>query len=102
MQVYAQKQNRTQEKTSFKTSRLTQRAIGHQAVLELPHVNAEGREARPDAYATAPFVHDFSRIPVCSKASAKIQSKLALNTPGDKYEEEADRIAEQVVRSPEG
>jgi hypothetical protein len=30
-----------------------------------------------------------------------IQTKLAINDPGDSYEQEADRIAEQVVRTPE-
>jgi len=30
-----------------------------------------------------------------------IQPKLAIGKPGDKYEREADRIAEQVMRMPE-
>ncbi|EMI21999.1 hypothetical protein RMSM_01076 [Rhodopirellula maiorica SM1] len=30
-----------------------------------------------------------------------IQPKLTINTPGDKYEQEADRVAEQVMRMPE-
>jgi hypothetical protein len=29
-----------------------------------------------------------------------IQSKLTVSTPGDEYEQEADRVAEQVVRTP--
>lgn len=36
----------------------------------------------------APILHDF------------VQTKLAVGTPGDKYEQEADRIAEQVMRLP--
>jgi hypothetical protein len=36
------------------------------------------------------FGHDFSRIPV--------QRKLTINAPGDKYEQEADRIAEKVIQ----
>jgi hypothetical protein len=31
----------------------------------------------------------------------RIQTKLAINRPGDRYEREADRIAEQVMRMPE-
>ena len=64
--------------------------------------------AKPDgleavSYATVPgsFSHDFSRIPVHAKAAVKIQPQLAVNTPGDIYEEEADRVAEQVMRMPE-
>jgi hypothetical protein len=30
-----------------------------------------------------------------------IQTKLAISTPGDEYEQEADRVAEQVMRMPE-
>jgi hypothetical protein len=30
-----------------------------------------------------------------------VQAKLTINQPGDKYEEEADRVAEQVMRMPE-
>ncbi len=31
-----------------------------------------------------------------------LQAKLAVNTPGDRYEQEADRIAEQVLSGPAG
>ena len=31
----------------------------------------------------------------------RIQAKLIVNEPGDKYEQEADRVAEQVMRMPE-
>lgn len=31
----------------------------------------------------------------------RLQPKLTVNTPGDKYEQEADRVAEQVMRMPE-
>lgn len=30
----------------------------------------------------------------------RVQAKLAVNAPGDKYEQEADRVAEQVMRMP--
>ncbi len=30
-----------------------------------------------------------------------LQAKLTISTPGDKYEEEADRVANQVMRMPE-
>src|SRR5260221_318012 len=64
-----------------------QRTIGNQAVQRLRQAKSDGLEAISDAIASGRFGHDFSRIPVHAKASVKIQSKLAVNTPGDIYEE---------------
>jgi len=33
--------------------------------------------------------------------SPRLQTKLTINTPGDQYEQEADRVAEQVMRMPD-
>jgi hypothetical protein len=41
--------------------------------------------------------HDFGRMPVYA---ASIQQKLRVNTPGDVYEQEADRVADRVMRMP--
>ena len=41
--------------------------------------------------------HDLSKIPVYPRSSARIQAKLIINAPGDVYEQEADRIANQVL-----
>jgi hypothetical protein len=41
---------------------------------------------------------DFTRIPVHPRADGAIQTKLAINQPGDSYEQEADRVAGQVMR----
>lgn len=78
-----------------------QRTIGNQAMQSLPQAGPDGFEAFSDAVAPGSFGHDFYRIPVHAKAAVKIQPKLAVNTPGDIYEEEADRIAEQVMRMSE-
>jgi hypothetical protein len=43
------------------------------------------------------FGHDFSRIPIHPPAAGVIQTKLAINKPGDQYEQEADRLADQVM-----
>lgn len=51
--------------------------------------------------ASSPFEHDLSRIPAHPSAAGVVQAKLAINEPGDIYEQEADRIAEQVMRTPE-
>jgi uncharacterized protein DUF4157 len=44
--------------------------------------------------------HNFSRVPVHQPAPA-MQMKLAINKPGDVYEQEANRVSEQVMRMPE-
>lgn len=114
MRTFAQISKVTQQNTSAKSTRLgrghfgqssevnsilrLQRTIGNQAVQRLLQVKHDGLEAVSNA--TAPS-HDFSRIPVHAKASVKIQSKLAVNTSGDIYEQEADRISNQVMRMPE-
>ena len=53
-----------------------------------------------DSATGASFGHDFSRIPVNAKAPVKIQTTLTVNTPGDVYEQEADRISGQVLAAP--
>jgi hypothetical protein len=45
------------------------------------------------------FGHDFSRVRVNTDMPKDIQTKLTINRPGDEYEREADRVAEQVIRS---
>src|SRR5437764_11067257 len=42
--------------------------------------------------------HNFSRIRVSAAVPGRMQTKLTVNEPGDKYEQEADRVAEQVMR----
>lgn len=37
----------------------------------------------------------------CHACPTRVQAKLTVNQPGDKYEQEADRVAEQVMRMPE-
>ena len=38
---------------------------------------------------------------IAHRARLSIQPKLKINQPGDKYEQEADRVADQVMRMPE-
>ena len=37
-------------------------------------------------------------LPIHPPAAGAIQTKLAINKPGDGYEQEADRVSEQVMR----
>jgi hypothetical protein len=48
------------------------------------------------------FPIDLTSIPVHTTRTPVLQTKLAINTPGDRYEQEADRVAEQVMRMPLG
>jgi Domain of unknown function (DUF4157) len=46
------------------------------------------------------FKQDFSSIPVSSPLMPLIQTKLVVGRPDDQYEQEADRIADQVMGMP--
>lgn len=56
---------------------------------------------RTDTPAAIAFAHDLSQIPAHSGVPLRLQAKLKVNTPGDIYEREADRIADEVMRMPE-
>ena len=66
---------------------------------------AEALGVRPDnqtrSHSVPRFAQDFSRIPVYAETPLKIHPKLTVNTPGDEYEQEADRTAAIVMRMPE-
>jgi hypothetical protein len=82
----------------FARDRQTRRTLSDQAALQAPEAVARNvagdaplRIARPG--------FGFRRIPVhAPEAPVRLQTKLALSTPGDIYEQEADRVAEQVMR----
>ena len=42
--------------------------------------------------------HNFSQVQVQPKSSVIVQPKLTIGEPGDKYEQEADRVAAEVVQ----
>jgi Domain of unknown function (DUF4157) len=96
MLAFAQKPQATQETTAKST--LT---IGKPAAPQMLPANSEGFEAGSRNTAADAVARDFSRIPVRSRPPVKLQAKLKIEKPGDKYEEEADRVAEQVMRSSE-
>ena len=52
------------------------------------------------ATGTAGFATILANIPVHPPAAGSIKTKLAISKPGDKYEQEADRITEQVMGMP--
>jgi hypothetical protein len=78
-----------------------QRANGNQAVQRMLQTDAGQPEVELTEPASPRFGHDFSQIPIHSPAAGAIQTKLAINKLGDSYEQEADHVAEQVMRTPE-
>lgn len=117
MRVHAQKQNQPQQQASpnFKKSSANplaashrvqsipylQHTIGNQAVQRLLQADTEGSEVGSSTATSSHIGHDFSLIPLHAKTRAGIQPKLVVNTPGDAYEQEADRVAEQVLHTPD-
>lgn len=78
-----------------------QHTIGNQFVQRLLQSNTEEFEAGSATTASTGVAHDISRIPAYPRVPMKVQTKLKVNTPGDAYEQEADRVADQVMFMPE-
>lgn len=58
--------------------------------------STEDKEAQP--LSNSAFSKDFSRVPISTTKPQQIMAKLTIGTVGDKYEQEADRVAAQVVQ----
>ena len=117
MHTFAQKSKATQQTASAKptipgrahfgqsreenSSLHLRNTTGDQAGQQILQANSEELEVGLTGTASPRFGHDSSRIPIHLPAAGVIQTKLAINKPGDEYEREADRISEQVMRMPE-
>ena len=117
MHIFAQKPKETQQTKSVNSAPHRQafpgqghtvdtmlylrRTTGNQATQRLLQANAEEFEAGSATTAPTPTTHDLSRMPIYAKAPTQLQTKLAVNTPGDPFEQEADRVADQVMRMPD-
>ena len=74
--------------------------IGNQAVLRL--LQAKKEILKPGQMNTsAMFACDFGRLPVDAGEHCNPRPKYMVNHPGDKYEQEADRVADLGMRMPE-
>ncbi len=101
MHTFALKPTGTPQATSAKST-MPGRASEVNLVLQRrQEANACDVKSDP-ATGSARFDHDFSRIPVSSSAAILIQPKLTISTPMDQAEQEADRVAAEVMRMPEG
>jgi hypothetical protein len=99
MKAHAQRQSQPRQDASLQLARPARRAAVNQLVAA--DANAEALQAAHEQPAPNVFAHDFSRIPVHSRAPVRPQAKLAMGAPGDAYEREADRIAERVTGTAE-
>ncbi len=72
-----------------------QRLVGNQAVERLMQRDTAARNTVLLRATRPRFGYNFSQLPVTAGA---IQTKLVMNKPGDTYEQEADRVAEEVMR----
>ncbi len=70
-------------------------ALGNQQKSEKAQPAAQ-RRAHPEPSQSTPAPLN----PVWQTLATRMQTKLGVNTPGDKYEQEADRVAEEVLRMP--
>lgn len=78
-----------------------QRTIGNQAVQRLLQASPNSREEGLAVGRESGSAPAFAGIPVSAAPTRTIQTKLTVNAPGDAYEQEADRAAEQVMRMSE-
>jgi hypothetical protein len=116
MQTFAQESSQSQKAKSFSRGRPdlaklgsaplelhlhSQRTVGNQALPRMLNAQAEKSKAGLTAMPSRRLGHDFSRIPIHPPTAGVIQAKLVINQPGDAHEQEADRVAEQVLRMPE-
>ena len=70
-----------------------QRTIGNSAVQRLLQTNDKELNEGSARSASTRFAHDFSRIPLHTKAHADVQPKLMNSIPRDIFAQEADRVA---------
>jgi hypothetical protein len=118
MRTFAHKQNQPQKPASSSLARShtaapgphwraadpilhLQGALGNQAFQRKLQIDAEELESGLTGTTSPRLGHDFSRIPIYRSTAGALQTKLAINQPGDAYEQEADGIADQVMRMPE-
>ncbi len=98
MQIQASKQAPSRQQASARVPQSNAKpATAHPLLIRhsMPSSRMQSQLSRPAA------VPNFSKIPVRPSLPGRLQTKLAVNTPGDVFEQEADRVAEQVMRMPE-
>ncbi|KAB8140676.1 DUF4157 domain-containing protein [Chloroflexia bacterium SDU3-3] len=79
-------------------------------VAEIDRTGAEAAPQQDSQQAVPTLRHSFGSVPLragggvgvaAAPGTPPVQAKLTVNTPGDAFEQEADRVAEEVMRDPE-
>jgi hypothetical protein len=96
MHTFTEKPKATQQ--TMAANHHLPRTIRNQPVPWIVQSKADELEAALAGTAPPRFTHDFSQIPLHTKLAAGAQAMLSINSPGDIYEKEADRVSEQVMR----
>ena len=91
----------SRENPYMHSNRHLQRTIGNHAVQRLLQPKTGDSEAGPQSNISAKPASDFSGIPVLDSLHNDSKSTLKTNSPGDIYEREADRVADQVMNMTE-
>lgn len=69
-------------------------------VRHTPRSDRSGKPQYPSRSALSPAIGNQTRQRLLQRTG--MQAKLTVNQPGDQYEQEADRVADQVMRMPGG
>lgn len=78
-----------------------QRTIGNQAVQRLLHNTSEKTGESATGASVNLSEHELGGNSSAARTANDIQTKLTVSSPGDVYEQEAERVADQVMRAPE-
>lgn len=80
------------------TALQSRRAIGSQVLSRLQQATKNNVGASSVSHAVATADCGFSPLPVNLGANYSIQTKLKVNASGDRYEQEAERVADEVLQ----
>jgi hypothetical protein len=97
MQAFLTKQHQIQEQTYLNCNDCLGRPATTEVMRQSPHTTPNNFDAYSNVNSINHFAHDFSRMPVHNSSQLTLQPKLTVNTEGDIYEKEADRVANQVI-----
>ena len=88
----------SQTQTTSETSHPSPAKGSLQRSNQQPEEVNEQEQVKIPSFPGSAFNGDFSQVPVNN--TPRIQPKLRLGQPGDRFEEEADKVARQVMRAP--
>ena len=83
------------------TSHRTEASEPSSGISSAMSSSSHSRNKSTNSFVNSSFKKEFSHVPVQGALLTMVQPKLKINQPGDKYEQEADRVAEMVLRMPD-